>query len=96
VITEIALLNIRSGMKDEFILSFRQAGGIIKKMNGYLEHSLDQCLEDDHKFLLRVKWEKLEDHTIGFRQSVEYEEWKALLHHFYNPFPVVEHFASIM
>jgi heme-degrading monooxygenase HmoA len=40
-----------------------------------------------------VDWETLEDHTVGFRQSARYEEWRVLLHHFYEPFPVVEHFA---
>jgi heme-degrading monooxygenase HmoA len=96
VITEIALLNIRQGMKEDFIASFQKAQDIISQMKGYISHSLQQCLEEDHKFLLIVKWETLEDHVIGFRQSKEYESWKALLHHFYNPFPVVEHFTSIM
>ena len=95
MITEIALLQVRKGMKEGFIVSFEKAQNIISKMQGYIEHSLEQCLEDDHKFLLLVKWETLEDHTIGFRQSEEYQEWKALLHHFYDPFPVVEHFEKI-
>jgi heme-degrading monooxygenase HmoA len=42
-----------------------------------------------------VRWERLEDHTEGFRRSPEYERWKALLHHFYDPFPVVEHFTEV-
>jgi hypothetical protein len=37
----------------------------------------------------------LEDHTIGFRQSAAYQEWRKLLHHFYDPFPVVEHFRKV-
>lgn len=37
----------------------------------------------------------MEDHTVGFRQSPEYQEWKIRLHHFYEPFPVVEHFTPI-
>lgn len=95
MITEIALLNIRWGLKEDFIVSFEKAGNIINKMKGYINHSLQQCLEDDHRFLLMVKWETLEDHTIGFRQSEEYNNWKTLLHHFYHPFPVVEHFTSL-
>jgi heme-degrading monooxygenase HmoA len=83
-------------MKEDFIESFQQAGAIINKVKGYISHSLQQCLEEDHRFLLTVKWETLEDHVIGFRKSAEYENWKALLHHFYHPFPVVEHFTSIM
>lgn len=95
MITEIALLQVRKGRKEEFIRSFEKAQNIISKMKGYIEHSLEQCFEDDYKFLLLVKWETLEDHTIGFRQSEEYKQWKALLHHFYDPFPVVEHFKKI-
>ena len=95
MITEIALLQVREGMKDEFLVSFRKAQNIISKMKGYVEHSLEQCLEQNNRFLLLVKWETLEDHTIGFRQSEEYKQWKAFLHHFYDPFPVVEHFEKI-
>jgi heme-degrading monooxygenase HmoA len=40
-----------------------------------------------------VRWETLEDHTEGFRGSAEYQRWRALLHHFYDPFPVVEHYV---
>jgi heme-degrading monooxygenase HmoA len=43
-----------------------------------------------------VQWERLEDHTEGFRQSLAYEEWRAALHHFYDPFPVVEHFEVVV
>jgi heme-degrading monooxygenase HmoA len=96
MITEIALLQVRKGMKEEFITSFQKAQTIISNIKGYVEHSLEQCFEDDHKFLLLVKWESLEDHTIGFRQSEAYKEWKALLHHFYDPFPVVEHFEKVL
>lgn len=83
-------------MKDAFISSFEMAAPLIAKRKGYISHSLQQCLEDEQKFLLMVEWETLEDHTIGFRQSDEYQKWKTLLHHFYNPFPVVAHFAPML
>lgn len=92
MITEIALLHVKAGMTGAFKASFAQAQSIISSMKGYIEHSLEQCLENDHKFLLLVKWQTLEDHTIGFRQSIGYKEWKSLLHHYYDPFPTVEHF----
>lgn len=44
--------------------------------------------------MLLVQWARLEDHTRGFRGSPRYQEWKALLHHFYDPFPRVEHFQD--
>ncbi|KAB7705638.1 hypothetical protein F9802_14000 [Bacillus aerolatus] len=64
-------------------------------MNGYISHDLQRCMEVEGKYLLLVKWESLEDHTVGFRQSTEYQEWKQLLHHFYDPFPTVEHFEKV-
>ena len=63
-------------------------------MPGYGGHELRRCLEDDHRFLLLVRWDSVESHAVGFRQSAEYQEWKRLLHHFYDPFPVVEHYVE--
>jgi heme-degrading monooxygenase HmoA len=45
---------------------------------------------------LLVEWQTLEDHAVGFRQSTNYQEWKRLLHHFYDPFPTVEHFTRVL
>jgi heme-degrading monooxygenase HmoA len=53
-----------------------------------------RCIETRNRYLLLVAWEKLEDHTVGFRQSARYQEWRALLHHFYEPFPIVEHYEA--
>ena len=64
-------------------------------MKGYISHQLQKCLKDDHKYLLIVEWETVEDHEQGFRKNEAYKEWKNLLHHFYDPFPVVEHYKKI-
>ena len=53
-------------------------------------------MEADNKYLLLVEWETLEAHTAGFRQSAAYLEWKLLLHHNYEPFPVVEHYELVL
>ena len=95
MITEAAILNVRYGMEQEFENSFRRASKIISSMSGYLSHELQRCIEVRGKYLLLVKWEHLEDHIIGFRQSEEYQEWRELLHHFYEPFPTVEHFETV-
>jgi len=65
-------------------------------MPGFLDLSLSRSIESPSTYLLLVQWEKLDDHTVGFRQSAEYQEWKALLHGFYEPFPQVEHFVSVL
>ena len=68
---------------------------IIAASPGYLSHELRRCLEKPSRYLLLVRWRTLEDHTEGFRKSSPYQEWKRLLHHFYDPFPTVEHYESV-
>jgi heme-degrading monooxygenase HmoA len=96
MILEVALLNVRDGMADAFEDAFRQASPIIASMHGYRSHELQRCIEAPTRYVLLVRWETLEDHTVGFRQSAGYQEWKRLLHHFYDPFPTVEHFELVL
>ncbi|MGF7074008.1 antibiotic biosynthesis monooxygenase family protein [Mucilaginibacter sp. 3215] len=95
MILEVAVLNVIAGKEDAFIEAFSKAQGIISKMKDYISHQLKTCIENTSQFVLLVEWEKLTDHTEGFRGSKEYEEWKGLLHHFYDPFPTVEHYTDI-
>ncbi|WP_299251193.1 antibiotic biosynthesis monooxygenase [uncultured Lacinutrix sp.] len=92
MILEVAILNIKEGLSQEFEQAFEGAQDIISSMKGYISHQLKKCVEEDDKYILLVNWETIEDHEIGFRQSEEYKQWKALLHHFYEPFPTVEHY----
>jgi heme-degrading monooxygenase HmoA len=93
MILEVAILNVIPEKTTEFEACFERAQDIISSMKGWLGHELQQCMEVPNRYILLVKWEKLEDHTIGFRESTEYQEWKKLLHHFYFPYPVVEHYS---
>lgn len=95
MILEVAMLDVRPGQEDAFEDAFAEASSIISSMQGYLEHELQRCIERPSSYVLLVKWETLEDHTEGFRGSPEYQRWKALLHHFYDPFPTVEHFTRV-
>ncbi|TCP29792.1 heme-degrading monooxygenase HmoA [Scopulibacillus darangshiensis] len=95
MILEAAMLHVKEGMEGEFEAAFRKASHIISSMKGYIDHECHKCIEAEGKYLLLVKWETLEDHTVGFRQSQKYQEWKRLLHHFYDPFPTVEHFKKV-
>ena len=96
MIQEIAVLNVKPNLNQEFEAAFKQASKIISAMPGYISHSLQKCIEADNRYLLLVKWETLEDHTVGFRESKQYQTWKKLLHHFYDPFPTVEHYQKIL
>ena len=92
MILEVAIVNVKKGLSAEFEINFIKAEKIISSMKGYISHQLKKCVEEDNKYILLVNWETIEDHEIGFRQSEEYQQWKALLHHFYEPFPTVEHY----
>ncbi|WP_059173378.1 antibiotic biosynthesis monooxygenase [Bacillus sp. FJAT-27445] len=95
MIVEAVMLQVKRGMESEYEEAFRRASKIISSMKGYISHELQRCLETQGKYLLLVQWETLEDHTVGFRHSSEYQEWKKELHHFYDPFPTVEHFEMV-
>lgn len=95
MILEVAVLDVRPGQESEFELAFTKASPIIASMHGYVSHRLERCIERPSRYILLVEWQTLEDHTIGFRTSPQYQEWKALLHHFYDPFPTVEHYLPV-
>jgi heme-degrading monooxygenase HmoA len=95
MILEVAILHIKPGQSAAFEAAFQQAAPIIAAAPGYLGHELQKCLEADDQYILLARWTTLEAHTQGFRGSAGYQDWKKLLHHFYEPFPVVEHYTLI-
>lgn len=95
MILEVATLQVKPGQEKDFEAAFGRAQAIISSMPGYLSHQLQVCIEDSGRYLLLVDWETLEDHTVGFRQSAQYQKWRQLLHHFYDPFPEVLHYRVV-
>ena len=95
MILEHACLDVVPNREAAFEAAFGRAKTIIAAMPGFRSLRLDRCIEQPSRYLLLVEWDRLEDHTEGFRGSPEYEEWRALLHHFYDPFPTVEHFEPV-
>ena len=95
MITEHAILPVIPGQEAEFIEAMDRAKSIIASAPGFISLRVERCIEQPSSFLLLVQWESLEAHIEGFRNSDAFGEWRALLHHFYDPFPVVEHFETI-
>jgi len=95
MILEIAQLQVRSGQEAAFETAFAEAQRIISSMAGYLGHELQRCLERPGHYMLLVRWRTVEDHEVGFRKSAEYQQWRQLLHHFYDPFPTVLHYERV-
>jgi len=96
MIIEHALLPVKEGQEQRFESAFANAKTIIAQSPGFRRLTLSRCLERPGAYLLLVEWDRVEDHTEGFRKSPRYEEWRRLLHHFYDPFPDVEHFEPIL
>ncbi|MES2664251.1 MAG: antibiotic biosynthesis monooxygenase [Pseudomonadota bacterium] len=92
---EVAVLNIVRGKEEKFEIAFLHASNIISNMPGYISHQLQRCVENTSRYLLLVKWKTMEYHMVGFRNSTQYQEWKKLLHHFYDPFPIIEHYELV-
>ncbi len=95
MILEVAVLDVKQNQEIEFEAAFEKAQNIISSMDGYVSHQLQKCIENKSRYILLVNWKTLEDHTVGFRGSNQYQEWRSLLHHFYDPFPIVEHYESV-
>ena len=96
MITEHALLEVSPGKEAEFVDAMERVKALIANSPGFVSLRVERGVERPGCFLLLVEWQRLEDHTEGFRGSSAYEEWRAALHHFYEPFPVVEHFEAVV
>ncbi len=95
MILEVAILNVIEGQETAFETAMHQARPLIEATPGFVNIDVRRCIETPNRYLLLVSWETLEAHTVGFRQSERYQPWRALLHHFYDPFPAVEHFSPL-
>ena len=96
MILEVADIRIPPGKNAEFDAALaRGLASVVSRAKGYLRHRVVKGIESPERYLLMIWWETLEDHTEGFRKSAGYEDRKALLHHFYDPFPTVEHFSVV-
>ena len=94
MVLEHAVLEVLPGQEAAFEEAFATAKALISAAAGFRSLRLSRCVEEPNRYLLLVEWEQLEDHTVGFRSSTAYQEWRDLLHHFYDPPPTVTHYED--
>jgi len=94
MILEHAILNIKPGQSKAFEAAMAKAHPLIEATAGFQKMELRACVESKDRYLLLVWWSSVEAHTVGFRQSERYAQWREALHHFYQPFPVVQHYSA--
>ena len=92
MILEAVELCIKAGRSKAFVAAFRQALPLVQSIDGFISCELQRCVDRENRYLLLIRWQTLQAHTEGFRLSPQYQQWKSLLHHFYDPFPVVWHY----
>ncbi len=95
MIPKAAILSVQPGREREFERAFAPVSPLMTSREDCLSHEVHRCIETQGKYLLVVRWRTVEGHTVGFRQSAACQEWKRLLHPFYEPFPTVEHFTGV-
>lgn len=96
MILEVAMLKVHAGQESAFEAAMRSAAPVIAGSPGYLRHELRRCLETGGRYLLLVQWETLEAHTVGFRQSPAFAQWREIIGGFFAEPPMVEHYEGVL
>ena len=94
MILEHAVLNIKKGQSSAFEAALKKARPLIETTEGFQKMEVRPCVESKDRYLLLVWWSTVEAHTVGFRQSARYGQWREALHGFYEPFPIVQHYGA--
>ncbi|MCW3091123.1 MAG: antibiotic biosynthesis monooxygenase [Ferruginibacter sp.] len=89
---ELATIDIKQGANVDFESHLEKAQEILRKAKGYISHQFQKCLEQENRYVLLIRWETLEDHTIGFRESELFKEWRGLIGSFFETPPFVQHY----
>ena len=92
MILELATIDIKEGSNTEFEENLEKAQLVISKAQGYIGHQFQKCIEKDNRYVLLIRWQTLKDHTIGFRESELFKEWRALIGPYFENPPVVQHY----
>lgn len=96
MILELATIDIKIGSNAEFEHNLEKAQAVVAKSKGYLGHQFQKCIEAENRYSLFIHWENLEAHTIGFRESELFKEWRALIGPYFETAPIVQHYEIIL
>jgi heme-degrading monooxygenase HmoA len=96
MITEIAQIEVKPGMEKEFEAAVKSAAAVFKRVKGCRGMELQRSIEKPSRYRLFVDWETLEDHTVGFRGSADFQEWRKLVGHCFASPPEVEHVQQVV
>lgn len=96
MILEIADIHIHPGQGDAFEAAVRTAlKDIFPKAKGFVAHSFHACIESPERYVLQLTWQTLGDHTVSFRESALFTEWRAIVGSYFAKVPHVQHFTLV-
>ena len=96
MIMEIAQIDVKPGMEAEFESGVKNAAPLFKRAKGCTGMALQKSHEKPQRYRLFVKWDTLENHTVDFRGSADFQEWRKLVGHCFASPPDVEHVTEVI
>jgi heme-degrading monooxygenase HmoA len=93
---EIAQIDVKPGMEVEFEAGVQKAAPLFKRAKGCTGMTLQRSVEIPARYRLFVQWETVENHTVDFRGSADFAEWRKLVGHCFAQAPQVEHVAQVV
>ncbi|MCB5174210.1 antibiotic biosynthesis monooxygenase family protein [Microvirga lenta] len=91
MILEIAQIDVKPGMEADFEVGVTKAAPLFQRAKGCISMELQRSIEKPSRYRLFVQWETLENHTVDFRSSEDFQEWRRLVSHCFEIAPEVEH-----
>ncbi|HTV36538.1 MAG TPA: antibiotic biosynthesis monooxygenase [Xanthobacteraceae bacterium] len=96
MVTEIAQIDVKPGMEAEFEAGVKKAAPIFQRAKGCSGMELRRSIEKPSRYRLFVQWATVENHTVDFRGSPDFQEWRKLVGHCFASPPEVEHVENVM
>ena len=93
---EIAQIDVKPGMEQEFEAGVTKAVPIFRRAKGCRSMELMRSVEKPERYRLFVRWQTLENHTVDFRGSADFQEWRKLVGHCFASPPEVEHVREVV
>jgi heme-degrading monooxygenase HmoA len=94
MITELARIDVKPGLEAEFEAGVAKAAPLFQRAKGCHSMTLTRSHEKPSRHWLQVRWDTVEAHTVAFRGSADFAEWRKLVGHCFDGAPEVEHLAD--
>ena len=96
MILEIVTIYIKAGQEAAFEEAFKEGSKLIASSDGYISHELRRCMETKGKYVNMVRWQSVEDHMVGFRESERFQRFRAIVSPYYESPSQMNHYEGVM